>query len=211
MFQGVYANPNANLILNILTLAVFGLTAWFVSMWLIHKWGGKKKVVYPVSIGLILAVTAGAILTKGGFTMRAIKGPVFGLIALSAAYEDICKHECHDWHSVMVLLTALIGTDAASLPRTVAAGLAVGIVLCVFLLLSSDTIGGADVKMAAASSCFIGSCAASVMQGCMSSLIALAVGLLASVIVSLILKRGRKQKYPLLPYLAVAYMLIYFI
>ena len=151
---------------------------------------GKKRKRIAVGCALFVAVYTVMGLVLRDSVMTAIKGGIFAVLLLCAAKED-CDTR-------IILLIGLIGIDADSIPeRLLLAAVSLIPVLLVERLSPKNPIGGADVKLAAASVFLIGS-----LWGFAGYLIGLLLGVLAN-----LRSCRRKQAFPLVPYLAVGFLI----
>ncbi len=160
----------------------------------------KKIPIYHIVTGAIVST----MLFSFGWSIELIKGTALLLILMYASVCDIQTHEVKDFVSVMIVLVALIGIEISELPAMLFSGLFLFIFLFVCAIASNNKLGGADVKISAA-------CA--FLLGFQKSITGLVIGLFLSVICNLIINRKSKTKgkaFPLVPYLSVGFMLMYF-
>ncbi len=160
----------------------------------------KKSPIYHIVIATVVSM----MLFAFGWSMELIKGTAFLMILMCASASDIQTHEVKDHISVMLVLTGLIGVTLTDLPLMLMAGLIVFTFLLVCAVISKNKLGGADVKLC-------GACA--FILGFQRSIAGLIIGLFLSVICNLIINRKSKTKdkaFPLVPYLSVGFMLMYF-
>ena len=135
--------------------------------------------------------------------MTIIKGLLYSTILLWAANTDIHTHHASDCCSVMIAICALIGIDTKDLPVML-----FGAVFCflpqilVNMILPERAVGGADIKISTACGFLLG-----VTRGAAG----LTLGLVFSVICSLITRKRKDEKLPLIPYLAAGFIPAYFI
>ena len=135
--------------------------------------------------------------------MKSIAGSIYCLLLLTASYSDSKIRECDDCLSVMILLTGLIGMEPNRILFRIGTMLFVAAILLIPALFTKEGIGGADIKISAASAFLL---------GLQKGLLGLTVGLLFGVTVNLIKNRKNKNEgFPLIPYLAVPMMAAYFI
>ena len=185
---------------------LFVLTVAFISIligrYATGRFGGNKKKTTLVFIG-ISAVVAVLLFCFFGLSVRSITGSIFCLLLLTASYSDIKTRECDDWLSVMILLTGLIGTEVQTIPLRIVSMAFVTLLMLIPSFFTKDGIGGADIKIAAASAFLLG-----LQRG----LLGLTVGLLLAVVVNLIKNRkNTKEGFPMIPYLVAPFMAAYFI
>lgn len=161
---------------------------------------GKKRKRIAVGCALFVAVYTVMSLVLRDSVMTAIKGGIFAMLLLCAAKEDCDTRIVGNYLSVEILLIGLIGIDADSIPkRLLLAAVSLIPVLLVERLSPKNPIGGADVKLVAASVFLIGS-----LWGFAGYLIGLLLGVLAN-----LRSCRRKQAFPLVPYLAVGFLIAF--
>ena len=155
-----------------------------------------KKI--PIYHGAV-AVSVSIMLLSFGWSMSFLKGVLLVLVMLYAAVSDIQTHHVSDCVSVMLLLIGVIDVSTKSLLALFASGCFVGGLMLACAVLTKNRIGGADVKIAAASAFLLG------VWRCAAGLI---VGLLLSVVINTAMK-NKKRAVPLVPYLAVGFTAAY--
>ena len=135
--------------------------------------------------------------------MMVIKGLIYSSILLWAANTDIHTHHASDSCSVMIAISALICTTARDLPSMLCGALFCFLPqILVNMILSERAVGGADIKI---------SIACGFLLGVTRGTIGLIAGLVLSVICSLITRKRKDEKLPLIPYLAAGFIPAYFI
>ena len=186
-------------IAGIVFLAIVILVSVCIGKVVSKKWKGNKV---KTIIGFVLISTAVAItlICFFGVSVKAIKGIIFTLILLVASYSDIKTRECDNYLSVMILITAFIGIELTSLPGMFIAAMFTAGMFLLIVVTVSDGIGGADIKIASASSFLLG-----FHKGIMG----LIAGLLLAIIVNSI--KSKKSGFPMLPYLTAAFIPAFFI
>lgn len=194
-FTGTEYSTAGFVITAILLLLITGFAGYITGKSAAESFGGNKKktaVVFTVTA----LITMAALLCFFGASAKAARGGVMCIIMLYAAYEDIKKRECADFLSVTLGITGIMGKEPKELILSLIAF--AGIIL-ISSAVTKNRIGGGDVKFAGAVSLVI---------GFFNTAAALVLGLLAAVVIN----KLRKQKsFPLLPYLAPAFMTAYFI
>ena len=160
----------------------------------------KKIPIYQI----ICIIVVSSLQIGFGWSAELVKGIILLLILLYASVSDIQTHRVKDIASVMILITGFIGITASEIPKHLFGGILIGGILFICAVASNNRIGGADVKLSAASSFLLG------FQRGMAGLV---IGLLSAIICNLILNRKSKIKgkaFPLVPYLSVGFMIMYF-
>ena len=184
----------------ILSLVVFKITQKVVS-----KTPGFQKedknipIYYAVS-----CISMSSLLFFFGWSLEFIKGLIFMLTLLYASVSDIQTHSVSDVVSVIIFVTGFIGVTMTDLPLMLFSFIAVFGFLFICAMLSKNKLGGADVKLSAA-------CA--FLLGFEKGVIGLGIGLFLSIITNLIIEKVKKTKdqpFPLVPYLSIGYMLMYY-
>lgn len=161
----------------------------------------SKKIPIYHCISILLV---SSLLIAFGWSMELLKGVIFLQILLYASASDLQTHEVKDFVSVCIFITGFIGITLSDVPGMLLSGLAIGGVLLFCSMASGNRLGGADVKLSAA-------CA--FLLGFQKSVAGLIIGLLVSVIANLIIQKRNKTKnqpFPLVPYLSIGFMLMYF-
>ncbi len=182
----------------VLLLGMIGFAGYITGKSVAERFGGNKKktvIVFTLTAFVIMS----ALICFFGASARAVRGGVMCIIMLYAAFEDIKKRECDDFLSVMLGIAGIMGKEPKELILSFVAFAGIILILLLSAAITKNGIGGGDVKFAGA---------ASLVLGFFNTAAALAAGLLAAVIIN----RIKKQKsFPLLPYLAPAFMTAYFL
>ncbi len=146
------------------------------------------SAVIAVSVTLIMICFFGC-------SAIAVKGIVLLSVLALSSFEDIRTRECDDYLHVLIAVVAFIGTDIKRLPEMILAGLFAGGIIVLSKLIGKGKIGGADIKLAAASTFLL---------GFNRGIFGLLIGMVLAVIVNL-LKKNRKSGFPMIPYLAAGF------
>ncbi len=196
-------NGNIRTIIGWLSLLlIMGATAFLVSTYASNRFKGNKKKTALCFMTISLFTTL-AMLSFFGFATTAIKGSILCLILILSSYQDIKKRECDDYIHVMILITALIGTELAALPGMIISALVTIGLMIIPILIADGDIGGADIKLSAATVFLLG-----FRRGTLG----LILGFILAIVINLIKNKGNaKANFPLLPYLSVGFLTAYFI
>ena len=197
-FTGTEYSTAGFVITAILLLLITGFAGYITGKSAAESFGGNKKktaVVFTVTA----LITMAALLCFFGASAKAARGGVMCIIMLYAAYEDIKTRECADFLSVMLGITGIICKEPKDIFLSLTAFAGIILILLISSAVTKNGIGGGDVKFAGA---------VSLVLGFFNTAAALVLGLLAAMVIN----KLRKQKsFPLLPYLAPAFMMAYFI
>ena len=197
-FTGTEYSTAGFVITAILLLGITAFAGYITGKSAAESFGGNKKktaVVFTVTAVLTMA----ALLCFFGASAKAARGGVMCIIMLYAAYEDIKTRECADFLSVMLGITGIMGKEPKELILSLIAFAGIILILLISSAVTKNGIGGGDVKFAGA---------VSLVLGFFNTAAALTAGLLIAVIVN---KLKKEKSFPLLPYLAPAFMTAYFI
>lgn len=192
-------------IVKLACIFLFYLAVHKISKVVISKTPGYNKESKKIPIyHCISIILVSSLLIVFGWSMELLKGIILLQILLYASVSDIQTHEVKDFISVLIFITGFIGVTLSDIPMMLFSGLAIGGVLLICAMVSGNRLGGADVKLSAA-------CA--FLLGFSKSIAGLVIGLFVSVIVNLIIQKQKKlknQPFPLVPYLSIGFMLMYF-
>ena len=196
-FTGTEYSTAGFVITAILLLLITGFAGYITGKSAAESFGGNKKktaIVFTVTAVLTMA----ALLCFFGASAKAARGGVMCIIMLYAAFEDIKTRECADFLSVMLGITGIIGKEPKELILSLIAFAGIVLILLISSAVTKNGIGGGDVKFAGA---------VSLVLGFFNTAAALVSGLLIAIIVN---KIKKQKSFPLLPYLAPAFMTVYF-
>lgn len=161
----------------------------------------KTDKVNTVCMAMALVLT-GTMFFLFGSTVSFLKGILFILVCVYASVCDIKERQVPDCASVIVLIIGLMNISASTLViRAVECVLVFGFLLLMASLKKSH-FGGADVKFISA--CFM-------LTGMMCGMDALIIGLVLSVICTLIRNKKTKEKdnsMPLIPYISIGFLTV---
>lgn len=192
-------------IVKLACIFLFYLAVHKISKVVISKTPGynKESKIIPL-YHCISIILVSSLLIVFGWSVELLKGIILLQILLYASVSDIQTHEVKDFISVLIFITGFIGATLSDIPMMLFSGLVIGGVLLICAMVSGNRLGGADVKLSAA-------CA--FLLGFSKSIAGLVIGLFVSVIVNLIIQKQKKlknQPFPLVPYLSIGFMLMYF-
>lgn len=175
--------------------------AAFLGAWCGKEFHGNRRKTIWVFVGITAAVTL-ALICFFGYAATAIRGIILCLALLFASYSDIRTRECGNVPFLLIAVAAFIGIELDAVPFMFLAAFTAFVLQFYGAWITKSTLNGADLKMAVAC-CF--------MLGTVRGIAGLVIGMLVGIVVSLLKKRGMKEGFPLLPYLAVGFMTAYFI
>ena len=193
-------------IVKLACIFLFYLAVHKISKVVISKTPGYNKESKKIPIyHCISIILVSSLLIVFGWSMELLKGIILLQILLYASVSDIQTHEVKDFVSVLIFITGFIGVTLSNIPMMLFSGLAIGGVLLICAMVSGNRLGGADVKLSAA-------CA--FLLGFSKSVAGLVIGLFLAIICNIYFSHKNKTKgkaFPLVPYLSIGFMAMYFI
>lgn len=193
-------------IVKLACIFLFYLAVHKISKVVIGKTPGYNKESKKIPIyHCISIILVSSLLIVFGWSMELLKGIILLQILLYASVSDIQTHEVKDFVSVLIFITGFIGVTLSDIPMMLFSGLAIGGVLLICAMVSGNRLGGADVKLSAA-------CA--FLLGLSKSIAGLVIGLFLAIICNIYFSHKNKTKgkaFPLVPYLSIGFMAMYFI
>ena len=193
-------------IVKLACIFLFYLAVHKISKVVISKTPGYNKESKKIPIyHCISIIIVSSLLIVFGWSIELLKGIILLQILLYASVSDIQTHEVKDFISVLIFITGFIGVTLSDIPMMLFSGLAIGGVLLICAMVSRNRLGGADVKLSAA-------CA--FLLGFSKSIAGLVIGLFLAIICNIYFSHKNKTKgkaFPLVPYLSIGFMAMYFI
>lgn len=193
-------------IVKLACIFLFYLAFHKISKVVISKTPGYNKESKKIPIyHCISIILVSSLLIVFGWSTELLKGIILLQILLYASVSDIQTHEVKDFISVLIFITGFIGVTLSDIPMMLFSGLAIGGVLLICAMVSGNRLGGADVKLSAA-------CA--FLLGFSKSIAGLVIGLFLAIICNIYFSHKNKTKgkaFPLVPYLSIGFMAMYFI
>ena len=192
--------------LRLICIFLFYLTIHKITKLIVSKTPGFQKESKKIPIyHCISIILVSSLLIAFGWSIELLKGIILLQILLYASVSDIQTHEVKDFISVLIFITGFIGVTLSDIPMMLFSGLAIGGVLLICAMVSGNRLGGADVKVSAA-------CA--FLLGFSKSIAGLVIGLFLAIICNIYFSHKNKTKgkaFPLVPYLSIGFMAMYFI
>lgn len=180
-------------------LVCAGYAANTIGSYCAKRWSCNEVKIKFICLA-IMASVAIAFLLRYGISMLTLQALVYCGVCLFASCSDFKTRMLDDSAHCIILAVAFMGRTINDIPAMLLSAVIIGgITLIVGVVSKGGGIGGADIKFAAASA---------LMLGLEPSLAGTMVGLLVAVIVTAIKnkKTGKKEGFPLVPYLAIGYM-----
>jgi leader peptidase (prepilin peptidase)/N-methyltransferase len=140
------------------------------------------------------------------FNVLFIKATILCIILLLASIQDIKSHEVSDFYHVLIVATALIGISLPQLPGMLIGAFFITLPVLIVEIRHPGGIGGADIKLTAACTFFLG-----IQRGLVFLLIGLILAVVSNRIINAVMKTRYKEPFALVPYLSVGCMVAYLV
>lgn len=203
----VIARVDKGILFAVLTAFLFSGAAMLIGLLLhrIMQGKGYKTHLAPCIAVPGLAALAGFL--RFGLSVTAVQGVFLACLLLYASCSDLTDHHMDDhiWVTVLALGLCSVGRFGIA-SMLIGAAMVFVPQMLVSLIGKGNTLGGADIKL---------STALAFLLGWQRGLAALMAGLLAAVIVMAIVqklnRKKRRQPFALIPFLASAATVLFFI
>jgi leader peptidase (prepilin peptidase)/N-methyltransferase len=129
----------------------------------------------------------------------------FGAL-IYASVRDIRTREVGDYVHVIIAIIALLGVACVNLPAMMLGAVVSALPLFIAALVKTGSIGGADIKLMAASGLLLGA-----ERGAIALVIGLFLGIVCTFIYRKLQKADFTTPFPLVPYLAIGCVVAYFL
>lgn len=185
-------------------IAVAYFSTGIVADYCSKRWNGNALKARFICEVITLGVTLTSLVLYG-ISMTTLQAIIYCEVCLFSSYSDFKARELDDSAHCIILATALAGRSIYDISAMLFAALLIGgIALLVGVISKGGGIGGADIKFSAVSA---------MVLGFQRSSLGMVVGLLIAVIITSIKnkKTGKKDGFPLVPYLAIGFMGSFFL
>lgn len=180
--------------ISVICLALFPLLVGYVfNCFTKMKWNVSHvlNIVLPaLSIGLLYDVY--------GISMNSIKGMLFTLLLIYAGISDLTTRQVSNWVHFCIAIVGLIDKQISDIPFMVISSVIITLPQLFFAVIKQNSYGGADIKLTAACTFLLG-----LKGGLIALIIGLSLGISLTVIKRKFKKESLKEKFPIVPYLAV--------
>ena len=188
-------------VMNISLLLVCSLTASFLTaLYATKKYGGEKSNTAVIFVGINM-LAAVLLICFFGCEAITVKGIIYIILLTLSSYADIRVRECDDCCHVMIVIAALIGTELSDIPGMLLSAMITGGLIMLTVIAAKSRIGGADIKLSAASAFLL---------GFERGIAGLFFGTFLAVICNIAAK-DKKKGFPMIPYLSAGFSAAYFI
>jgi leader peptidase (prepilin peptidase)/N-methyltransferase len=166
-----------------------------VFAWLMGSGWKRRKQRWLLTAVSVAAVSA--LCGLCGTPLELLRGFIFTMILLKAAVSDIQTREVDDHLSVMLFIAAFIGDSGTEWPGMIVGLLIVSLPMLFVAIRMPGKIGGADIKIMAAASFFLG-----FHKGLAAVMIGLMLAVAGTLMIQKFRRKSWKDSFPLIPYLS---------
>jgi len=194
-------------IITVLTAFLIVIVSAFIG-WILTKAMLSNNIKTNLTLNLILlGILSLALYFKYGVSITTVQGLLFFFVLLYASCSDITSHTMDDYLWVMVVMLGLCSVPTVGLPSMLIGAAMVFIPQILIATLNTNmSQGGADIKL---------STAIAFLLGWQRGLLAFILGLLIAVVFMSVYRKikneERKQAFPLIPFLAIAAMGVFYL
>ena len=181
------------------------MAASIISGLVLNKTLQKKFQMNQASVFILISISAMLILLFSfGYTILTVKGYIFSVLLLYASVSDIETMEVPDTIHIMIAITALIGITRVQVIPMILGFVLIPLPLIVASIIKKYSIGGADIKLMAASAFLLG-----FEKGLLALIIGLVLAIISIFIFRKIKRKETNSEFPLVPYLSIGCLIVY--
>jgi len=180
--------------ISVIYLALFPLLIGYV----FYCYSKKKWNVSHVLNIVLPALSIGILFSVYGISLTSIKGMLFTILLIYAGISDITTRQVSNWVPFCIAIIGLIDIEISNIPFMVISSVIITLPQLFFAVKKQNSYGGADIKLMAACTFLLG-----LKGGLIALIIGLSLGISATVIKRKFKKESLKEKFPIVPYLAV--------
>ena len=180
--------------ISVICLALFPLLIGYV----FYCYSKKKWNVSHVLNIVLPALSIGILFSVYGISLTSIKGMLFTVLLIYAGISDITTRQVSNWVPFCIAIIGLIDIEISNIPFMVISSVIITLPQLFLAVIKQNGYGGADIKLTAACTFLLG-----LKGGLIALIIGLSLGISATVIKRKFKKESLKEKFPIVPYLAV--------
>jgi len=180
--------------ISVICLALFPLLIGYV----FYCYSKKKWNVSHVLNIVLPALSIGILFSVYGISLTSIKGMLFTILLIYAGISDITTRQVSNWVPFCIAIIGLIDIEISNIPFMVISSVIITLPQLFFAVINQNGYGGADIKLMAACTFLLG-----LKGGLIALIIGLSLGISVTVIKRKFKKESLKEKFPIVPYLAV--------
>lgn len=187
----------------LITVSILALIVGAVLHNIMMKQGFKsnKAVTFILSVFIAFGLTL-----RFGMSVYALQGLFLYFLLLYASISDITSRTIQNSVSVSILALSLVSIQSIGIISMIAGALIVCLVQLIVCLCNSGRHGGADMKITTASAFLLG-----FGRGITGLVLGLLIGIVFMLIYNKMKKRNNKEGFPLMPFVSIGMMTLFFV
>lgn len=187
----------------LITVSILALIVGAVLHNIMMKQGFKsnKAVTFILSVFIAFGLTL-----RFGMSVYALQGLFLYFLLLYASISDITSRTIQNSVSVSILALSLVSIQSVGIVSMMAGSMIVCFVQLIVCLCNGGRHGGADMKITTASAFLLG-----FGRGLVSLILGLLIGIVFMLIYNKIKKRNNKEGFPLMPFVSLSIMSLFFV
>lgn len=187
----------------LITVSILALIVGAVLHNIMMKQGFKsnKAVSFIFSVFIAFGLTL-----RFGMSVYALQGLFLYFLLLYASISDITSRTIQNSVSVSILALSLVSIQSIGIISMIAGALIVCLVQLIVCLCNSGRHGGADIKITTASAFLLG-----FGRGITGLILGLLIGIVFMLIYNKMKKRSNKEGFPLMPFVSIGMMTLFFV
>lgn len=187
----------------LITVSILALIVGAVLHNIMMKQGFKsnKAVSFILSVFIAFGLTL-----RFGMSVYALQGLFLYFLLLYASISDITSRTIQNSVSVSILALSLVSIQSIGIISMIAGALIVCLVQLIVCLCNSGRHGGADMKITTASAFLLG-----FGRGITGLVLGLLIGIVFMLIYNKMKKRNNKEGFPLMPFVSIGMMTLFFV
>lgn len=187
----------------LITVSILALIVGAVLHNIMMKQGFKsnKAVTFILSVFIAFGLTL-----RFGMSVYALQGLFLFFLLLYASVSDLTSRTIQNSVSVSILALSLVSIQSIGIISMIAGALIVCLVQLIVCLCNSGRHGGADMKITTASAFLLG-----FGRGITGLVLGLLIGIVFMLIYNKMKKRNNKEGFPLMPFVSIGMMTLFFV
>lgn len=187
----------------LITVSILALIVGAVLHNIMMKQGFKsnKAVTFVLSVFIAFGLTL-----RFGMSVYALQGLFLYFLLLYASISDITSRTIQNSVSVSILALSFVSIQSIGIISMIAGALIVCLVQLIVCLCNSGRHGGADMKITTASAFLLG-----FGRGITGLVLGLLIGIVFMLIYNKMKKRNNKDGFPLMPFVSIGMMTLFFV
>lgn len=196
-------NPMILLAVKMIVLSVISLTVGIILHNVMKNQGFKTNKAITMILSVLIAL---GLTLRFGVSIYTFQGLFLYFLLLYASVSDLTSRTIQDHVSVSILALSLVSIQTVGILSMITGSLVVILVQLIVCLCNSGRHGGADMKITTASAFLLG-----FGRGITGLVLGLLIGIVFMLIYNKMKKRNNKEGFPLMPFVSIGMMTLFFV